>query len=166
MTRKASVREVATEIVARNPSAAADGLTIERLMRCVEVDPEDASHVLGGWWSWSRKGLVVLPESIGDLTVDGNLNLYNNQLESLPASFGRLTVGGALNLQCNRLESLPASFGRLTVGGDLDLYRNKVESLPASFGGLTVGGDLRLSNNPVVASLNENSFPGLALTLR
>ncbi len=45
--RKASVREVVAEIVARNPSAAADGLTVERLMEDVEVDPEDASHVLG-----------------------------------------------------------------------------------------------------------------------
>ena len=71
-TRKASVREVAADIVAGNPSAAADGLTVEGLMEDVEVDPEDASHVLGSL-NWGGKGLVVLPESIGDLTVDGCL---------------------------------------------------------------------------------------------
>ena len=100
MTRKASVREVATEIVARNPRAAADGLTVERLMEDVEVDPEDASHVLGSL-NWSYAGIVVLPESIGGLTVDGNLVLYANKLESLPESFGSLTVGGYLDLRNN-----------------------------------------------------------------
>ena len=87
-------------------------------------------------------GLVVLPESIGDLTVDGGLNLHGNKLESLPKSFGSLTVGGHLYLDNNQLESLPESFGSLTVGGDLDL-----------------------GNNPVAASLNENSFPGFSLFL-
>jgi len=38
---------VAAEIVAGNPVAAADGLTVEILMGDVEVDPENASHVLG-----------------------------------------------------------------------------------------------------------------------
>jgi len=164
MTRKASVREVATEIMARNPRAAADGLTVERLMEDVEVDPEDASHVLGSL-NWSYAGIVVLPESIGDLTVDGRLCLQFNQLESLPESFGGLTVGGDLKLENNKLESIPESFGSLTVGGNLNLYFNQLESLPESFGSLTVGGYLGLYNNPVAKSLNENSFPGLALHL-
>jgi len=140
-TRKASVREVAAEIVARNPSAAADGLTVEVLIDGVEVDPEDASHVLGSLW-WDSKDIVVLPESISDLTVDGNLALYNN-----------------------KLESLPESFGSLTVGGDLHLENNQLESLPDSFGSLTVGKTLYLNGNPVAGSLNENSFPGLRIFL-
>jgi len=74
-TQKASVAEVAAEVVARNPAAAADdGLAVEWLMRNVGVDPEDASHALGSL-NWSEKGIVVLPESIGDLTVDGHLSL-------------------------------------------------------------------------------------------
>ena len=73
---------MAAEIVAPNPSAAADGLTVERLMRNVKVDPEDASHALGSL-NWGYAGIVVLPESIGDLTVDGDLNLYHNKLGSL-----------------------------------------------------------------------------------
>ena len=120
-TQKTSVAEVAAEIVARNPVAAADsGLTVERLMECVEMNPEDASHVLGDL-HWGGKGILVLPESVGDLTVSGSLNLQNNNLKSLPESFGSLTVGGSLWLYNNQLESLPESFGSLTVGGDLYL---------------------------------------------
>ena len=100
-TQKASVADVAAEIVARNPVAAADGgLTVERLMRNVEVDPADDSHVLGDL-HWGGKGILVLPESIGDLTVSGSLNLDDNKLESLPESFGSLTVGGDLDLHGN-----------------------------------------------------------------
>jgi hypothetical protein len=115
-TRKASVREVAVEIVARNPSAAADGLTVEILMEGVEVDPEDTSHVLGDL-DWSSLEIVVLPESIGDLTVGGCLYLYSNKLESLPKSFGGLTVGGYLAMYNNPVaESLNEhSFPGLTL---------------------------------------------------
>ena len=141
-TQKTSVAEVAAEIVARNPVAAADsGLTVEMLMRNVKMDPEDASHVLGNL-DWGVKGIVVLPESIDDLTIAGNLNLRNNELESLPESFGSLTVGGDLHLENNQLESLPDSFGSLTVGKTL-----------------------YLNGNPVAGSLNENSFPGLRIFL-
>jgi hypothetical protein len=99
-TRKASVREVAAEIVARNPGAVADGLTVKWLMKRAKVDPEDAVHVLRDL-HWGSKEIAVLPESIGDLTVDGNLNLYNNRLESLPASLGGLTVVGKVYLYNN-----------------------------------------------------------------
>ena len=54
-------------------------------------------------------------------------------------------------------------FGSLTIGGDLYLNNNQLESLPESFGSLTVGGDLYLYHNSVVASLAENSFPGLTV---
>ena len=80
----------------------------------------DDSHVLGDL-NWHRKGIVVLPPSIGNLTVGGALHLRDNQLISLPESFGSLSVGGALDLHNNQLESLPESFGSLTVGGDLYL---------------------------------------------
>ena len=39
-------------------------------MKYVRVDPEDDAHVLGNL-NWSGKGIMVLPKSIGDLTVDG-----------------------------------------------------------------------------------------------
>jgi len=107
-TRKASVAEVACNPDARG--AHGDALTVEMLMNNVEMDPEDDSHVLG---NWARIGIVVLPESIGDLTVGGDLYLGDNQLESLPESFGSLTVGGSLALNDNQLGLLPESFGSL-----------------------------------------------------
>jgi len=70
-TRKAGVAEVAAEIFALNPGAAnrnGDELTVERLMRGVEVDPEDASHVLRALW-WNSKAIGVLPEGIGDRSL-------------------------------------------------------------------------------------------------
>ena len=91
---------------------------------------------------WSYQGITVLPPSIGDLTVDGHLDLANN-----------------------KLESLPESFGSLAVGRNLDLHSNQLESLPESFGSLTVGDDLYLCDNPVAESLNVHSFPGLTLIL-
>ena len=62
-------------------------------MKKVEVDPEDASRVLGNL-HWSERGIVVLPDIIGDLTVSGNLYLHDNKLESLPESFGSITTTG------------------------------------------------------------------------
>ena len=99
-TRWATVRELAIEIVACNPGARNVEVTVETLMRRVEVDPEDASHVMGDL-DWGGKGIAVLPECTGDLTVDGNLIFYANQLESLPESFGSLTVGRVLHLSNN-----------------------------------------------------------------
>jgi len=191
-TRKASVAEIAVAIEEANPRAVGDNgaaATAESLMKDVEVDPEDASHVLGDL-NWSRRGIVVLPETIGDLTVDcvldlnhnelkslpesfgsltvgGHLNLSYNNLKSLPESFGSLAVGGTLYLQCNRTESLPESFGSLTVGGVLDLSRNGLASLPESFGSLTVGGEVILDQNPLCFNryLNDHSYPGLTLKL-
>ena len=115
--RKATVAEVAAEVAALNPH-----LTVEELMENVEVDPSNPSRVVGNL-RWIHKGITVLPESIGSLTVGGTLSLGSNQLASLPEGFGSLTVGGDLYLYGNRLRSLPEGFGSLTVGGDLKLDR-------------------------------------------
>ena len=61
-------------------------------------------------WNLYAKGLTTLPDSIGDLTVGGNLYLNENQLTTLPESFGSLTVGGDLCLCRNQLITLPRSF--------------------------------------------------------
>ena len=129
---KATVEEVVAEIATLNPQ-----VTREVLMRRVKVDPEDASRVKGGV-GWYIKGIAVLPESIGDLTVGGSLNLNNNKLATLPASFGSLTVGRDLSLNYNRLATLPASFGDLQVGGMVWLCRNPVAASRPRFDGLDV----------------------------
>ena len=130
---KATFEEVVAEMIELNPS-----LTRERLMRGVEVDAEDASRVEGDV-HWGCKGIDVLPESIGDLTVGGRLYLDYNNLATLPASFGSLTVGGGtLSLGDNNLATLPASFGDLKVGGGVYLSGNPVAVSRPHFGGLDV----------------------------
>ena len=111
--RRATVREVAEEVARLNP-----GVGLEWLMRRVEgkVDPEDPSRVLG-YMFWEGKGIRKLPESIGDLTIEGDLSFYNNHLSSLPESFGSLTVGEDLFLVGNRLRTLPKSLPN--VKGDI-----------------------------------------------
>ena len=52
-----------------------------------------------GHLNWCEKGITVLSESIGNLTVDGDLAVEWNTLESLPESFGSPTVGGKLYLR-------------------------------------------------------------------
>ena len=90
---KATVEEVVAEMIELNPHLRREGL-----MRGVGgVDPKDASRVKGDV-RWSNNGIAVLPESIGDLTVGGHLNLHYNNLATLPASFGSLTVDGGLLL--------------------------------------------------------------------
>ena len=50
---------------------------------------------------WGNRGIYSLPENFGNLEVEGDLDLYFNQLTSLPESFGNLKVGGKLRLQNN-----------------------------------------------------------------
>ena len=155
---KATVEEVVAEMIELNPH-----LTREERMRGVKgVDPEDASRVKGDV-NWGEMGINVLPESIGDLTVDGYLGLSFNNLATLPANFGSLTVGGGLGLNHNNLATLPASFGSLTVGGTLYLHNNNLATLPASFGSLQVGDEVYLGGNPVATS--GPHFDGLDLVL-
>ena len=118
-TRKASLAEVAVAIEAANPCANGrkGHATADSLMwPTPKVDPEDASHVLGDL-DWSYRGIVMLPETIGDLTIDGHLLLCNNELESLPESFGSLTVGGEVELCENpvvlSLDQYPGSYPEL-----------------------------------------------------
>ena len=107
--------EVAAEVAALNPP-----LTVEELMENVEVDPADPSRVVGDL-CWYDKRITVLPESIGSLTVGGNLDLDDNQLASLPEGFGSLTVGGGVYLNSNPIvnpiaaELHPGSFVGLTL---------------------------------------------------
>ena len=154
---KASFEEVVDEIVSLNPGlkkrpgeTQRELLTNDRFMQNVEVDPDNPSRVLG-YLKWGFSNIKALPESIGDLTLDGGLYLGNNELTSLPASFGNLKVGGDLHLFENELTSLPASLGNLAVGGELDLRLNGLTSLPDSFGNITVGGHLDLRGNDLTS---------------
>ena len=69
-------------------------LTVEALMERVTFE-EDGCTLQS--WDLYEKGLTMVPESIGDLTLSGDLLLGQNQLRTLPESFGSLTVGGFMN---------------------------------------------------------------------
>ena len=123
-----------------------NNLGMGELMRNVQVDANDHSKVLGKV-HWNSMGIRILPDSIGGITVGGNLNLSFNKLTSLPDGIGGITVGGNLNLDGKQLTSLPDSIGWITVGGSLNLVCNRLTSLPDSIGGIKVGGSLYLDNN-------------------
>ena len=106
---KATVEEVAAEIATLNP-----GVSREALMKRVKVDPEDASRV-NGVVDWNSKGIAVLPESIGDLTVGGYLYLDYNKLATLPASFGDLKVGKKVHLDRNPVAASRPRFDGLRL---------------------------------------------------
>eukprot|EP00658_Telonema_sp_P-2_P038981 TRINITY_DN2788_c0_g1_i1.p2 TRINITY_DN2788_c0_g1~~TRINITY_DN2788_c0_g1_i1.p2 ORF type:complete len:215 (+),score=62.00 TRINITY_DN2788_c0_g1_i1:171-815(+) len=116
----------------------------ERLWSGLAFHPDG---ILIDSWDLSNRGLTRLPMTFGSVRVDGDLNLFCNQLSSLPETFGCVQVGGSLNLGLNQLTGLPNSFGNLWVGGDLDLSVNQLSALPGSFGGVRVRGDLDLHDN-------------------
>ena len=101
-------------------------LTVEELMERVTFE-EDGCTLQS--WDLARRGLTALPESIGDLTLSGDLILVRNQLRTLPESVGSLTVGGDLELNENELTTLPESFGSVAVGGDLNLTENQLKAI-------------------------------------
>ena len=78
-------------------------LTVEELMERVTFE-EDGCTLHS--WNLSGLDLTALPESIGDLTVRGDMYLRYNQLTTLPESFGSLTVAGDLYLFQNQLTTL------------------------------------------------------------
>ena len=106
----------------------------------------DANGLLVNW-GLSFCKIAELPETFGGILCTGDLNLYDNLLESLPLRFSNLRVGGFLYLSCNNLRSLPPNFDQIRVGGTLDLYGNKLRSLPPNFGQIRVGGNLGLRGN-------------------
>lgn len=151
--QRASFAQVVFDAIALNPGRDV-GLLGHRLRHYVSVRKDKPYHVTNSI-NWSDTDLTALPESLGDLIIDGDLYLEENRLQSLPHSFGEVTVAGDLWLASNALETLPESFGRLQVGGELGLQHNQLRSLPASFGSCRVREHLHLHKN-AIRSLPES----------
>lgn len=103
--------------------------------------PEAKKLVLGGL------GLTEMPESLGELTHLGTLDLSNNRLAALPESLGKLTQLRLLDLSYNLIAAVPESLGRLTQLRSLVLSYNKLTALPEALGRLKQLQDLNLSHN-------------------
>ena len=141
---RVTFEEFLDDIVEMNPQLA--GTT--RLERARWVSPE-----------WRReRGFSQTPSR-----VRGNLDLRNAGIDVLPESIGDLTVDGYLSLRNNNLATLPESIGSLTVRGDLDLSYNGLTTLPASFGNLQVrpGAKVDLRHNPIARLQHRPHFDGL-----
>ena len=106
------------------------GLTVEGLMSEAKFEADGCTLKR---WALASMGLTALPESLGDLTLSGDLHLSFNDISTLPESFASITLGGDLYLSCNNLSTLPESFGSVAVGGRLDLYGNELSTFPESF---------------------------------
>ena len=87
-------------------------------------------------FSWN-KGLSILPDSIGALTMLNKLNLSGTQISNLPHSIGSLTQLELLDLRRSKLKHLPNSIGKLVNLRKLDLSNCEVENLPDSIGSLS-----------------------------
>lgn len=94
----------------------------------------------------STMELKELPNSVGALSITGELSLANNLLDSLPHGFCDLAVG-SVDLTGNKLRALPAHISDIYVLGDLIFRDNQIEKLPDDIGDVTVGNHLDLSGN-------------------
>ena len=154
---RASFEEVVRDIVELNPGVSQEALMNNEEGMVLTLPGYDT--IVSSYLNWSRKNIRVLPESIGDLTVYGDLDLSFNNITALPQNFGNLAVLDDLWLGHNRLEELPASFSRIIVWGHLSLTHNQLSRLPDNFGNLKVGRNLDLDTNNLTAL--PESFPQL-----
>ena len=156
--KRASFTEIIDDLVALNPHLKDK----KKELSLYEVWDENFDNVIGrdkvtvdskepwkvtGNLDWDNKQIKQLPESIGDLKLDGIFQLDENDFITLPNSFGGLEVSEDLFMGHGNLKKLPEKFGDLKVGKGLYLGYNKLESLPESFNNLTVGDDIWLSYN-------------------
>jgi Leucine-rich repeat (LRR) protein len=96
-----------------------------------------------------------LPESFGNLTVVGNLNMYGSVLQLPLPSFGSLNIGGDFKFcsiytaggDSTKIGVPPEFSGSFLVGGELGLSCNCIEELPETFSLIKVGSlDLQMNN--------------------
>jgi hypothetical protein len=106
------------------------------------------SEYMGGDFRITQlKFLISLPESIGNMRIDGNFICSYNQLTSLPESIGNMRINGSFHCSDNQLTSLPESIGNMRINGSFICYDNQLTSLPESIGNMKIGGDFYCSYN-------------------
>ena len=106
-----------------------------------------------------RNDLIVLPKSIGKLTLLSKLNLsFCDNISTLLENIGNFTQLTGLYLSfCGNLTTLPESLGSLTQLTTLDLYGcTNLTTLPESFGNLIQLTQLNLSDCENLTTLPES----------
>ena len=91
--------------------------------------------------------LQSIPSEIGQLSTLKTLYLDNNQLQSIPSEIGQLSMLQELYLAYNQLQSIPPEIGRLSMLRELSLYGNQLQSIPSEIGQLSMLQELHLDNN-------------------
>jgi len=127
--------EVVQDVVALNPGLKGEDLAP---VGPAELDPVDESRVVGDL-AWNGKGIGALPESIGDLIIEGDFRLEDNQLTELPEGFKRLSVENNVVIYGNPVAEFlrPGSpramqgFGNLTVVAGADCAGRRARRLEA-----------------------------------
>lgn len=79
-----------------------------------------------------ERGMLTLPESVGELSQLRELYLHSNKLTALPDCIGQLSQLRALYLDDNLLGKLPESIGRLSHLEELSICNNRLTRLPES----------------------------------
>lgn len=103
----------------------------------LEEEIEEARCTGAKNFSLAGRGLMELPESLGQLTHLERLDLSENYLTMLPDWLGGLTKLKILELDENQLDVLPEWLDQLTQLEFLSLIKNRLSELPESLGRLT-----------------------------
>lgn len=79
----------------------------------------------------SGSGILIIPESVGNLVLLRLLDLSYTEISKLPDSIGRLTSLEYLSLRgCHKLDSLPVSLMRLSQISFLQLEKTAIDHVP------------------------------------
>ena len=89
--------QVLTDILDLNPHLD----RAELLAGATDVDDRNCSV---GDWDLGGMGIKALPKSIGTVTVDGQMNLSQNEMTRLPSEITDMRIAGSLDFTANELE--------------------------------------------------------------
>ena len=110
-----------------------EGIEDGGLFGKIIFDPIDPSKVNTSI-NWRDLSIFKLPDIIGDLTINGNLDLSLNYFRVLPDGFSNIEIKGTLDLYNVHLTELPENFGNIKIDGNLLILPNTIKSLPRNFG--------------------------------
>lgn len=97
----------------------------------------------------NNRGLLSLPESIGELKNLRGLLASNNNLKKIPEFIGKLDSLGRLDLNRNQIDSIPEVVCGMNNLKYLYLNGNNLKELPESIGNMTSLKTLKIGYNQI-----------------